>query len=141
MQNKTAVMLIFTILYGGQAFAACTTTPLTGAEINTAFSGKTLSFNCITGCESWMDSTPVDWHEIHQAGGSLTEVGTGSGGLQPSQVVGTWNISGNHIRYAYTGDRSYNYRVYQISGTLGDPGSSYEFCTNSGTHKATGTID
>jgi hypothetical protein len=122
-----------------QAMADCSTDQVTDFSI---FAGKTLSFNCQNACDSWMAATSTDWHEVHNAGGSLEEIGTGASGLQPQAVVGTWMelTSTDEIQYTYTGDGSYTYSVYQTSGTLGDSGSAYDFCTG-GTAKANGTID
>jgi len=69
--------------------------------------------------------------------GSLSEVGTGADGIQPSEVVGSWTVIGNQISYTYTGDgSSYAYTVHPIAG-----GYSYEFCLGGTSYKATGTID
>jgi len=123
------------------AHADCDGTPLTAADMDTHFSGETISFDCRTGCAGWMVSTPVDWNETHETDGDLVEIGTGESG------VGSWETDDStdpdRISYTYTGDSSspYHYNVYLLSGTLGDPNSTYEFCTDPGaTLKAIGTI-
>ena len=130
------------------AYAQCTGAPLTNAQLN-QFGGKTVSFDCVTGCAGWMSSTAVDWHETHVNGGRLEEVGkegTTQESLQPREEVGTWRVNNNpenvpdEICYTYTGGAGGPY-CYQVYGTPPvASGSSYAFCFGT-THKATGTVD
>jgi len=112
------------------------------------FSGKTISFDCRTGCAGWMASTTVDWNETHNANNTLVEIGTGASGVQPTAEVGSWatddSTDPDRISYTYTDDSSspYHYNVYLRDGNLGASGSTYEFCPDGTTTlKAIGKIN
>jgi len=147
MNSKIPLILFMGLVFTGtQAYAQCeNASRLNRPAVIAALSGKTISFECVDNCEPWMTSTSPDWHELHQGdgGGTLTEIGTGAEGLQPTKDVGSWTVQGFNVEYSYTGDGGspYSYSVHLISGNAGDPNSSYEFCLNGSTHKATGTID
>lgn len=75
------------------------------------------------------------WSELHQRSGTLTEWARGAGDpVDPSHDVGSWSVnrSTGVLTYAYTGDGSYSYQLFD------DGGGKYSLCTaQNGTVEAT----
>jgi hypothetical protein len=121
------------------AHAQCDGNLLARNDLN-GFGDQTVSFECVTDCSGWMDTTSPDWHERHvRAGRVLEELGKPG---TPSEVVGTWEINNNpdEICYRYNGDLSVAY-CYQVFGpTPVAKGETYQFCNAAGL-KAMGTVD
>ena len=135
---------------GVPAQISCGSTLLTQAQLETALVGNTLTFDCKLNCDGWMASTSTDWHERHDGNGTtgsaLVEIGTGSGGVQPTEQVGTWQIDSvddpGTVTYSYDGvTEDYTYTVELVSGTVGATGSTYNFCNGDDNIKAVATID
>ncbi|NBC12474.1 MAG: hypothetical protein GVY09_03840 [Gammaproteobacteria bacterium] len=135
---------------GVPAQTACGSPRLTQTELGTALEGNTLTFDCQLNCDGWMASTSTDWHERHDGNGTtgsaLVEIGTGSGGVQPTEQVGTWQIDTTDdpgtVTYSYDGvTEDYTYTVELVSGNLGQSGSTYNFCNSGDNIKAEATID
>lgn len=134
MNDKTA--LIFgSLLAAGQLHAACTGTQLDSSGILSAFgNGKIV-------CATKTGGAPLNtWSERHigttTSGGQLDEFAKGAGDpVDPYRVnIGSWDTttSTGKITYAYTGDGTYTYDVWDHSG-------SYSFCIGS-SEEATATV-
>tara|TARA_R110000787_G_C13263098_1_gene430714 strand:- start:190 stop:585 length:396 start_codon:yes stop_codon:yes gene_type:complete len=110
-------------LVAGGAMAACP-----GAAVGTA--GATLSGQLI------VDSMGSG-REVHCPGGNLVELAKGVGDpVDPTRIVGTWSTTGSAVTYNYSGGSSYTF-------TLHKNGSTYNFCTGSGSSavvKASGPL-
>lgn len=107
------------ILFGGQAVAQCDTGRLTGPQIGSFFSGRTI---CATATGQGGSNAGDRWQEFHQAGGALIEFAKGPNDpVDPSHPVGTWTATSGsdaRITYNYSGGSSYTWLVYNANGTL-----------------------
>jgi hypothetical protein len=117
----TAAALLALGINHASAQSSCPT-PLSGTALTALLSNN-------YACQGTFPH--AEWNELHQGGGTGTiqdyKMGPGSA-TDPSQVVGTYTISGDTtgtVTYTYTSGGVYTYNVQLIAG------SSYAFCQGS----------
>lgn len=129
MKAYLAVSLLLVTGFTANAHAQCAANTMVG-DPSSVIAGKLVCAHKGTPAKPG-----ARWSELHQPSGTLTEWARGVGDpVDPRHDVGSWSVNSSTgvLTYAYTGDASYSYQLFD------DGGGKYSLCdAQNGTFVAT----